>query len=169
MHRKVGAAVEHGFLHLLDEHTLATHALDRNVEASIGDGLDDHELDLDGHAGPAPAQHLCDMLCLPPRQCAASRCDAQTRCRHRSNRSRNASARRSPRAEPAASLRRTVGRYSILPMTPCTRASTASRSFGERALNRLAKRSSSLSRISSARPCSAAMSGATSRAVAYAE
>ncbi len=106
MHGEIGAAVEHRGLHLLDEHALAAHRLDRDVEPPIGGGLHDHEVDA-GHAHGAQAG--CHVLRLPARQGAAASGDAQVHVGQRSNSSRRPAARWSPRSEPEACFTRTVG------------------------------------------------------------
>ncbi len=45
VHRDVGAAVEHGLLHFLDEHARPTHLVDRSVGARVTRRRDDHQLD----------------------------------------------------------------------------------------------------------------------------
>ncbi len=46
VHGDVGTAVEHGALHLGDEHALAAHGMDGDVETLVAGGGHDHRLDL---------------------------------------------------------------------------------------------------------------------------
>ena len=51
VHGDVGTTIENGSLHLLDEYPFATHGMNRDVEALIGSGLDQHLLDRQRHTG----------------------------------------------------------------------------------------------------------------------
>ena len=118
MHGHVGAAGEHRSLDLLDEHTLAAHLPDLDVLPAIAGRVDDHLLDVDAGVDGAQPTTRHGRLASGPARCR--------RRRHakgqRSNRSRSASARRSPFAVPDASLSRTVGSWISLrddPLRQC--------------------------------------------------
>src|SRR3954451_10833245 len=151
MHGEVGAAVEHGLLHLLDEDAGASHRVDRDVGADVTAGGDDHELHV-------VSEHGGDSVGLPAGQLAAARRHAQ-RAGHQSsssasgsgrpNSSTSASAYSAPRALPAASFMRTVGSWRSLLTMPRVSCSTVSRAAGSSASSLARYRSSSAARTSS--------------------
>ena len=107
VHGEIGPTVEHRGLDLLDEDALAAHLPDRDVEAGVGDGLHDDLLDgdLDPAAPAGVGQQRGDVVGLPQGQGAAPGRGPEVHrllghhgsfAGYRSNRSRRASARRSP-------------------------------------------------------------------------
>ena len=128
---EVGPPGEHQSLHLLGERPLAPDVGDRAGEVEVGGGIDRHQLDLDRARArrlsrDGRGQEVADMIGLPDGEGAAPGGDPDLH--DRSNSSLTASASRSPRAVPAASLRVTVGWCRSLATSVFDRASTASRS-----------------------------------------
>src|SRR5690606_28123251 len=144
---------EHGGLHLFDEDAPPPELGERGGGVAVAGRLHDHQL--------GPAEQGGDVLGLPAGERAPPRGDAQHR-QLRSTRSRRASARRSPRAVPAASFSRTVGSCSSLATTLLVTASSASRSVS---VSLRPRRSTSARRTASTCSRSDDTTGATWRAV----
>ena len=126
VHREVGAAVEHGGLHLLGEHALAAELPDRHVEAAVALGVDHDEPRPRGRDRAARSSDATCSACQRarglPRVAARSVGTGLARravsSSSRAKSSRSAATSRSPRGEPAASLSATDGSWSSLPMMP---------------------------------------------------
>ena len=160
-------AVEHGPLHLLDEHPLTADGVQRHVAAAgrpwsrSGRARPAHRRRPRSPRrwwwpGPTPGANLGSRAGSSDRSWRLSR----------GRRGRAiVTALRSPWGDPACALSRTDGSCSSLATIARVSASTASRWASSRPDRALAKRSSSRTRMTSAELCIAAMSGAAWRAV----